>query len=339
VFTKALEARVDYFQAKCLRNILKVGAAFYSRVSNKDVLNRASQILYGEDGKVRPVSKVISDRAITLLGHLIRAENTDQMRKVAIDAEFKRVERYKRRVGRPRFYWLQNTMARAHKLWRKNVNLPKVRFDINNANLRKEIAEAANNREHPFNKKSKLKRRKLKKKRSQRSTRSEGGVKHNSSFTKKRTKRPRREHEPRKQCGSTQNNGPHEGSANNNDASSQSHQGNRQRTPPRGTNSHQGNSQTPNQGHFREAVNEAAARRLEILRRSLEPHFAFMGCKFTVDIASIKRAYRKKALVLHPDKGGDAEQFKKLGNSLDKVVTAIATYLQIFPQMACDNEG
>jgi len=60
-----------------------------------------------------------------------------------------------------------------------------------------------------------------------------------------------------------------------------------------------------------------------------------MGCEFTVDIASIKRAYRKKALVLHPDKGGDAEQFKKLGNSLDKIVTAIETYLQIFPQMAC----
>jgi len=34
VFTKALEARVDYFQTKCLRNILKVGAVFYSRVSN-----------------------------------------------------------------------------------------------------------------------------------------------------------------------------------------------------------------------------------------------------------------------------------------------------------------
>ena len=162
VFTKALEARVDYFQSKCLRNILKVGAAYYSRVSSKDILNQASQALHGVDNKLRPVSKVISDRAITLLGHLIRADNNDQMRKVAIDAEFIRVERYKRRVGRPRFYWLQNTMARAHKLWRKSVSLPKVRFNINNATLRREIAEATNNRAHPFDKKCKAKRKKVK---------------------------------------------------------------------------------------------------------------------------------------------------------------------------------
>jgi curved DNA-binding protein CbpA len=59
-----------------------------------------------------------------------------------------------------------------------------------------------------------------------------------------------------------------------------------------------------------------------------------MCCEFTTDTTSIKRAYRKKALILHPDKGGDAEQFKKLGNSLNKIITAIGTYLQIFPQMA-----
>ena len=211
-------------------------------MSNKDILNQASQVLYGVDGKLRTVSKMISDRAITLLGHLIRADNNDQIRKVSIGVESKRVERYKRRIRRPRFYWLLNTMARAHKLWRESVSLPKVRFDINNATLRREIAEAANNRAHQFNKKCKVKREKVKKERSQKNVRSEDGVKHNRCFTKRRHKCYQSKHKPRKQ-GPTQSNGPPEG--NTNTSNSSSHQCNSQQTPPRGTNSHQGNSQFP----------------------------------------------------------------------------------------------
>ena len=138
-------------------------------------------------------------------------------------------------------------------------------------------------------------------------------------------------HKLRKQ-GPIQSNGPPEG--NTTTSNSSSHQGKSEQNPPRGTNSHQGNSQSPERGHFREAVKEAAALRLGMLRRSLEPHFAFICCEFTTDTTSIKRAYRKKALILHLDNGGDAEQFKKLGNSLNKMITAIGTYLQIFLQIA-----
>ena len=74
------------------------------------------------------------------------------MRRVAIDTEFKRVERSKRRVGRPRFYWLQNTMSRAYKLMRKRQGLQKKDFDIHNVIQRAEVAKAAQGREHPFDK-------------------------------------------------------------------------------------------------------------------------------------------------------------------------------------------
>ena len=119
VFTQALKERVDYFQTKCLRNILRIIAAYYSKASSREVLVQTSRVLYGELGKVRPSSKIISDRAITLLGHIIRSDVTDHMRKVDIDAEYKGVERAKKRVGRPRFYWLQETMKRAYRLIRK----------------------------------------------------------------------------------------------------------------------------------------------------------------------------------------------------------------------------
>ena len=167
--------------------------------------------------------------------------------------------------------------------------------------------------------------------RSQKNASSENGVKRNIGFTKKRSKCYRSKHKAWKQ-GPPQNNGPPEG--NTNTSNSSSHQGNSQQAPPRGTNSHQGNSQPPERGHFREAIKEAAARRLEMLRRSLEPHFAFICCEFTIDTTTIQRAHRKKALILHPGKGGDAEHFKKLGSSLNKIMTAIGTYLQIFSEMA-----
>ena len=41
------------------------------------------------------------------------------MRNIAIDAEYKRVERARKRVGRPRVYWLQETMKRVYRLIRK----------------------------------------------------------------------------------------------------------------------------------------------------------------------------------------------------------------------------
>ena len=92
VLTKALRDRIDNFHTKCIRHILKIQAAYYSKVCNKQVLNEASLLLHGKEGKIQPASKTIGDRAITLLGHIIRADEQDQMRQVAIDAEFRRVE-------------------------------------------------------------------------------------------------------------------------------------------------------------------------------------------------------------------------------------------------------
>ena len=140
-FTKELEGRADYFQAKCFRNILKIQAAYYSRVSNKEVLDAVSMYFYDKPGKISPMSRQISDKAVTLLGHILRSKPSDHSRCIAIDAEYKRVERTKRRVGRPRFYWLQNTMKRAYKLILKSRKGDKVDFDMNNYQHRKLVAE------------------------------------------------------------------------------------------------------------------------------------------------------------------------------------------------------
>ena len=123
-FTRSLNDKIDYFQTKYYRNILKIQAAFYSQDSNKEVLDRVPEILYQELGKIQRMSRKIADKATTLLGHIMRSDLNDHSRKAAIDAEFKRVERSKRRVGRPRFYKLNNTMTRAHKLLLKQRRWP-----------------------------------------------------------------------------------------------------------------------------------------------------------------------------------------------------------------------
>ena len=137
-------------------------AAFYSKVNNEKVLNVASEIAYGEPDKIKLASRIISDRAITLLGHIIRADDNDQMKKVAIDAEFKRVERNKRRVGRPRFFWLQLTMERAYRSYTKKENLTDSEFVFKNAEQRALIAKLALERNYPFHKDKKMSKKKKK---------------------------------------------------------------------------------------------------------------------------------------------------------------------------------
>ena len=46
-------------------------------------------------------------------------------------------------------------------------------------------------------------------------------------------------------------------------------------------------------------------------------HYEELGIPPTATAADIKRAYRKKATTLHPDKGGDTEQFQRVAHAYD----------------------
>ena len=83
---------------------------------------------------MKAFSKIIASRAITLMGHIMRAEESDQMKMGAINAEYARVERQKRRVGRPRFYWLQKTMEKADHLARKRRGDEQIVFEESYSN-------------------------------------------------------------------------------------------------------------------------------------------------------------------------------------------------------------
>ena len=335
-FTKSLESRLNYFQAKYYRNIMKVQAAYYSKVSNKEMLDSVSVILHGEAGKVQPMSRIISDRAVTLLGHVFRSNEDDHMRKVAIDAEFKRVEREKRRVGRPRFYWLCNTMSRAHRLWCKNKGAEKVDFDIKNADQRREIAEAAQNREHPFDKKHKTRRFRTKHKKKKRndgnSTATPRGSKAKRRTQQKDNKNGKRNrgHHRRAQTGSWN------GSAGRNDGQDQRRgqgdNGHDQRgrqqywhdNLPGSSSSHNNNNRTQNDSARK-------LRDLGHLKENLRNNFQTLNCDFTTDEKKLKTTFRKEALRRHPDKGGNTADFQRLNNDYEKIMVVVTAFKRKYP--------
>ena len=64
-----------------------------------------------------------------------------------------------------------------------------------------------------------------------------------------------------------------------------------------------------------------------------------MGISFSLSAKSVKKAYRKAALQHHPDKGGDPEVFKQLGNAAEKIIKTLRTFLGVFPELNPDDNG
>ena len=72
VFNQNERRRLDGFQARCLRRILKVPAAYYSRVSNARILAMAWR---------KPLSEHLMRQQVILMGKIAFSPNTDVVRK------------------------------------------------------------------------------------------------------------------------------------------------------------------------------------------------------------------------------------------------------------------
>ena len=99
VTNKADQRRLDGFQAKCLRRILRIEHSFLSRVSNKDVLEQAGH---------QPLSARLAHKRECYLTELMLRSENDPVRNLVlnVDGSLRQVLG-KRRVGRPRARWAQ----------------------------------------------------------------------------------------------------------------------------------------------------------------------------------------------------------------------------------------
>ena len=103
---KAERRRLDGFHCRSLRSILKIPAAFYSRVSNEEVFRRAG---------TRPVSRILLEKQLNYLHRVANSSDDSILRKSVLAPGSFLLQRPAgvRRVGRPRANWGEATWSAA----------------------------------------------------------------------------------------------------------------------------------------------------------------------------------------------------------------------------------
>ena len=96
-------AHLEYIHTRCIRRILKIKAAYWSRVSNAEVLRRA---------KFPCLTRFIRRKQFALLGHILRRPYTDPDRlccfEPSINLDPRPPPNSKRSRGRPRTTWFES---------------------------------------------------------------------------------------------------------------------------------------------------------------------------------------------------------------------------------------
>ena len=108
-FSVAELRRLDGFQARCLRSILKIPPSFISRVPNSIVRERAQS---------ETASQKLLKRQLVLLGKVMRASLDGTLQQVSFipGTTQPATARYVRRVGRPRKEWIPQLMPEAYRI-------------------------------------------------------------------------------------------------------------------------------------------------------------------------------------------------------------------------------
>ena len=132
--------KLDAFHMRGLRKILKIKHPYWSRVSNKKLLETANEKLGNEQDKncLRNLSSRLVERQILLFAHTIRLGEQDPLKKISIDEAGNRVRSDFRRAGRPRTKWYDTTKNHVIKKLIKEGHLPR---NIMNESTKQEINE------------------------------------------------------------------------------------------------------------------------------------------------------------------------------------------------------
>ena len=119
--------RLDAFQMRGFRYILKIEHSYYSRVSNQEIYDKINIIYnkgtdlnitwqefiaanhFDHPKKLVKLSECVMNQQNRIFGHVIRTPTTDQdpMRTVTIDQNLQMSGVYVKRVGRPRYGWVK----------------------------------------------------------------------------------------------------------------------------------------------------------------------------------------------------------------------------------------
>jgi len=106
VYTKAESRRIDGFQSRCLRQLLKIPAAYISRVSNATVLQKCD---------VQALSQKLLDRQCKYFQKILQTDSNSMVKKVSFVSGLSNslqpaTSEFIRRRGRPSKEWIPETL-------------------------------------------------------------------------------------------------------------------------------------------------------------------------------------------------------------------------------------
>ena len=155
--TENIGRMLDVFQLKGLRKILNLHTTFVNRTNtNEFVYQQANDALeapsVGPLRKIKPLTKILEDKRLKLLGHVLRRPRSHPQHQVTFDSFLARPKvPTLRRVGRPRKFWTTENMRKAWEIIQQADNAqPHVPFDPANRTIRETLIAAARNYQAPF---------------------------------------------------------------------------------------------------------------------------------------------------------------------------------------------
>ena len=145
--TEATASKLETFQLKGLRKISNMETTYINRANtNEEVYRRANaEARTARENHVRPLSQVLQEKRIILLGHIIRRPREHPQHETTFYTRSlmpRTVD--KRRVGRPRLSWTHETLKVA---WNLSKGYP---FNFQNREMRLSLKEMTQNRIPPF---------------------------------------------------------------------------------------------------------------------------------------------------------------------------------------------
>ena len=140
--------RLDAFQMRGLRYILKIEHSYYSRISNQEVYDKINIILnkdtdinitwqefiaaehFDKPKTIVKLSDYVMRQQNKLLGHVIRADRMDPMRLPTIDSNLNTPGVFTKRTGKPRLHWVKENCKWVYKFvlekeWPDDTSLEK----------------------------------------------------------------------------------------------------------------------------------------------------------------------------------------------------------------------
>ena len=146
--TNSLRSKIHTFQLKGLRRICKITTTFVNRDHANDYVFAKASELAGRT--IEPITQFLDNRAIRLWLRLVRAEESDQMKMVALMADG--ISAYRpghRRVGRPRKNWITETAKRTWNEAQRVAEVPEEQtttYEEKNDEMRSSLKTIALNR-------------------------------------------------------------------------------------------------------------------------------------------------------------------------------------------------